>query len=224
MYYTNNKLKNFLIFSAILMFSTSTQLFSQDISNQKSPTNNNFEEQKNVSDLNQNRASRRERRREQRRRNRRARRDREREREREAETQERNVPSQFEIAAMGGVKIFVNKNAWYSVSASELQNAGFATNVDTSNWRLISNGKEIPMKVNFDGSIEFYGVGTDTIYTDSNVYYLINGNETGLRISRLQPSPIGQGPDASDFPEKVTKKERNLCRQRKTKSRPVIGR
>jgi hypothetical protein len=50
--------------------------------------------------------------------------------------------------------------------------------------RLFSGGLEQPIKINDDGSIEFYGIGVDTLQTDANVYWLTSGAAAGQRIPR----------------------------------------
>lgn len=98
---------------------------------------------------------------------------------------------QWTIAAKSGVKIFVNHEGWYRVSANELMAAGFDTNPNRANWQLFSDAQEQPIKVNADGSVEFYGKGLDTLQTDERAYFLINGQTAGKRIPVSSARPAG---------------------------------
>lgn len=118
--------------------------------------------------------------------------------------------SQLEAATMNGVKIFVNTDSWYLVSTADLTNSGFDINTNSAKWQLISDGQEVPIKVNADRSISFYGIGKDTLHTDSTVYYLINGNSNGLRIPQFSESTSGVGADNQYFPVKVERKDRQV--------------
>ncbi len=96
-----------------------------------------------------------------------------------------NGDRQRELAGQKGLKITVDHEAWYRVSAAELGINGFNTASNRNDWQLFANGEEVPMKVNADGSIEFFGSGNDTLSTDKKIYYLIEGNETGQRLTTV---------------------------------------
>ncbi len=116
--------------------------------------------------------------------------------------------SQFDIAAMQGVKIFTDKDGWYFVSSTQLQANGFDTNSDSTKWQMYSEGIQVPIKVNVDNSIEFYGIGDDTLYTNSKVYYLISASKAGLRIPQIQNGTVNQTPDIQNFQTSVQLKPR----------------
>lgn len=89
------------------------------------------------------------------------------------------------IASQPGVKIGVQKEGFYRISRTELQNAGFDVNLSSDNWQLYVNGLEQRIIVGEnDDYIEFYGNGVDTNETDTQIYYLINGAEEGKRIEK----------------------------------------
>lgn len=90
---------------------------------------------------------------------------------------------QWTIAAASGVKISVNHEAWYRVSADQLEMAGFPVSSNRTYWQLFAEGQEQAIKINTDGSMEFYGKGLDTIQTDTRVYYLIYGQTAGKRLA-----------------------------------------
>ncbi len=122
---------------------------------------------------------------------------------------------QREIVAMSGVKLFVKERGWYKVSASDLQQAGFDANSDSSKWRLYANGVEVPIIVGVNRStneriVEFYGHGVDTNITDEQVYYLIKDDQSGLRLSDKKGGSVKGEADALSFETTVMRKDRSL--------------
>ncbi|NNE68205.1 MAG: hypothetical protein HKN33_16700 [Pyrinomonadaceae bacterium] len=117
--------------------------------------------------------------------------------------------TQLDIASKPGVKLYVNQNSWYRVPAATLQSAGFDTVNNREKWQLFVDATEVPMVVNADGSIEFYGRGDDTIYTDSNVYYLFVGDTDGERVASL-PGGVGGSPDSDSFLVEVKRRDRQF--------------
>ncbi|MEZ5306296.1 MAG: C25 family cysteine peptidase [Pyrinomonadaceae bacterium] len=93
---------------------------------------------------------------------------------------------QVQLAAAEGVKLHVSKQGRYRISAGELAASGFDPNSDQSKWQLYRNGNQLPIRVIANGSglplIEFVGNGYETKFSDREVYYLVNGDEPGLRI------------------------------------------
>lgn len=124
------------------------------------------------------------------------------------------IQDQWAIAAQPGLKIGVRLDGWYRVTQPELVAAGFDVSGDAAKLRLFVDGREVPMEVSKSSGplgagdlLEFYGTGVDTLTTDTRVYYLINGDQAGLRIPLFgeiqvddlpqpspQSSPIGSSP------------------------------
>lgn len=103
-----------------------------------------------------------------------------------------DVDRQKFIAAQPGVKISVKREGIYRVTSAELGNAGFDLNQPSSNWQLYVNGIEQAIIIGENNSyIEFYGKGVDTLETDKQVYYLINGTTAGKRIKNTVIRRIG---------------------------------
>lgn len=127
----------------------------------------------------------------------------------ESDTVAFNQLSQWQIAAQNGVKISVNQDGWYRISAEQLQSAGFDVNSDRANWQLLVNTSEVPLKVGDDGSIEFFGHGIDAPATDKQVYYLINGKVAGLRVSEIKGGNAGENPSRS-YQVTVERKDRSM--------------
>src|SRR5262249_20174115 len=107
--------------------------------------------------------------------------------------------SQLSLASQPGAKIAVKHEGWYRVTQSELVALGFDTRSNPRMLQLFVDGRELPIIVQGeqDGSfdpqdaVEFYGVGLDSPFTDSRVYWLIAGDRPGLRVvaSKYDGSP-----------------------------------
>jgi peptidase C25-like protein len=114
------------------------------------------------------------------------------------------------------VKLQVNHEAWYRIAGSELLAAGLDPSVDPRKLQLFVDGKQQAIRIagekdghlDGDDSVEFYGVGIDSPFTDARTYYLIAGPQDGLRIATIQssahPSPLG------DFAITVERRERTI--------------
>ena len=101
------------------------------------------------------------------------------------------IRKQRTIAAGSAVKIAVRQPGWYRVTQAELSAAGLNPNTDQSRLQLYSDGIEQPILVRGsngvqlgpDGSVEFYGIGMDTLTSDTRTYWLIVGDQPGKRIN-----------------------------------------
>ena len=117
---------------------------------------------------------------------------------------------QFWIANQPGVKISINHDGWYRISASQLEAANFDLNSNRDFWQLYADGQEIPFKLNADGSIEFFGRGLDTPTADTQIYYLIRGQAAGLRVRQEKCGDAGETAGARSFNVTVERKERTI--------------
>jgi hypothetical protein len=96
----------------------------------------------------------------------------------------------------GGVKLQVKREGWYRATAAELIEAGLNPAVDPRNLQLFVDGVQQAIKLNGedDGrldsadSVEFYGAGLDSPFSDLRTYYLVAGKQAGLRIANIQGS------------------------------------
>ncbi|MDH3494744.1 MAG: C25 family cysteine peptidase, partial [Acidobacteriota bacterium] len=118
--------------------------------------------------------------------------------------------AQWDIAGKDGVKFYTNQDAWYRLSANQLQEYGFDISSDPGKWQLFADGVEVPMVVGTDMSIEFFGAAVDTPQTDSKVYFLTVGDTPGARIDSYWAGNTGQKPDVDSFNVKVERKDRQL--------------
>jgi len=115
-----------------------------------------------------------------------------------------------------GYKVFVREEGIYQLTRTDLVSAGLPVDeLDPQTIRMFVDGAEMPVRVTGeeDGSLDegdvilFYGLGADTRYTDTNVYWLTYGGAAGLRMD-VRPS-LGGGPLATSFFSSV-KREDNL--------------
>ena len=123
---------------------------------------------------------------------------------------------QQKLAGMPAVKLFVREEAWYRITQPELGAAGLSSRVNPRYLQLYVDGREQPIRVigekdgRFDSgdAIEFYGVGLDTLSTDSRVYWLVGGTKPGKRIQVYQGKGGSLG--ISSFPYTVEKRDRTI--------------
>src|SRR5262249_39957017 len=89
------------------------------------------------------------------------------------------------------------------ITQPQLAGAGFDTSGDARNLRLFVSGNEVAITVSRNSGplgasdfIEFWGQGIDTPTTDTQVYWLINDSQPGLRLAtkgelKIEDKPIG---------------------------------
>ncbi|MFC2172838.1 C25 family cysteine peptidase, partial [Acidobacteriota bacterium] len=135
-----------------------------------------------------------------------------------SDTQESQT--QRRLASGPAVKIEVNQEGWYRVTADELIEAGFAPDVAPDRIGLYVQGKREPLVVFIDNDdrlqvIEFYGLGIDTPYSDRRAYWLAESPPDDSMTTVIQTSQIQTGkggPDTGEpegsFPYSVVLKER----------------
>jgi hypothetical protein len=117
------------------------------------------------------------------------------------------APTQLELAAMPAVKLMVRGAGWMRVSQPALLAAGLDATVDPGRLRLFADGIEQSVRVTGNGdstfdadeALEFYGVGRDTLWTDTRTYWLVVGSDgTGGKPVPLVASPRGN-PSSPNF-------------------------
>jgi hypothetical protein len=120
-----------------------------------------------------------------------------------------NLAQHRNVVAQPGVKIGVRREGLYRVTRTQLQNAGFNVNSDSTNWRLFVEGNEQAIIVGpSDSYIEFYGRGIDTPESDTRVYYLISDTVQGKRIRTRNLSNHGGNVTSANYPFTNVRKER----------------
>jgi len=113
------------------------------------------------------------------------------------------------------LKILVRLDGIYRLTYNDLADAGFRPgSVDPRMLRITNGGTEIPMLVEgegdgtFDGedAVLFYGSAMNDAYTNTNVYWLSEEIDAGLRMERREARPA-EGTTPAHFLEKCHAEE-----------------
>ncbi len=119
--------------------------------------------------------------------------------------------AQAAVAAQPAAKISVKQEGWYRVTQEELTAAGFNV-ASAQNLRLFADGQEQPFILNSEKgaafSIEFYGLGIDTPWSDTRVYWLIAGGQPGAKIRTAQE--VATSVASGSFQYTVERRDRNI--------------
>jgi hypothetical protein len=123
------------------------------------------------------------------------------------------VASQTALVRQGAVKLWVNHEGWYRITATELAQAGLDPNANAALLRLYADGQQVPINVIKDkqgklAAVEFYGRGIDAAFTDQRVYWLVSGSQAGLRIPQIKVA--GYPTTAPSFLYTVERKDRTI--------------
>jgi len=121
-----------------------------------------------------------------------------------------SLSQQWFLAGLNAVKIAVNQKGWTRVSYEEILANGLNQNADLSNLKLYLDGVEQAIKVNTDGSIEFYAEGQDARYTDSRTYWLVATQGTGKRVESLSAGAFDPNVSTSGFMSTVLRQDRAI--------------
>ena len=123
---------------------------------------------------------------------------------------------QVSLASQAAAKIAVKHEGWYRVTQPELAAAGFTTGVNPRLLQLFVDGRELPIIVqgekdgSFDesDSIEFYGIGVDSPFSDARIYWLVAGAQQGLRVKEAKSEAPRS--DSSSFAQTVERRDRTI--------------
>jgi peptidase C25-like protein/Big-like domain-containing protein len=123
---------------------------------------------------------------------------------------------QASLAAKPAVKLLVKRQGLYRVGAQALMGAGLASGVDPRFIQVFVDGRQQPIRVigEEDGrldpsdSVEFYGVGADSLYTEARVYWLIAGPGPGMRMGQMKGD--GGVASGSSFLQTVERRDRTV--------------
>ena len=118
------------------------------------------------------------------------------------------------VAAQPGVRIGVKTEGFYRVSRAELQAAGFDLTAPTNRWQLYVNGVEQAINIGGSGDyIEFYGRGIETLYADTQTYFLVVGTTDGKRIGNMIRRRVSGSVISKSYSQYFYKKERAVYLQ-----------
>jgi hypothetical protein len=127
-----------------------------------------------------------------------------------------HIERQWSVAGAGGFKVGVERPGWYRVTRDELVGLGLDPSVDPRWLQLVADGLEVPIRVvgeedgSFDSgdTLEWYGEGIDTLWTDTRVYYLVVGSGGGQRIEFVDGAGGGGGPVS--FPYEIVREDQSV--------------
>jgi uncharacterized repeat protein (TIGR01451 family) len=119
------------------------------------------------------------------------------------------------LEELPAVKILVRSEGWYRVSRAQLVAAGLDADANARDLQLFAEGVEQPIlllgrqngSLGPNDSIEFYGTGIDTPFTDARVYWLVRGSRPGKRIVPVPAARAGLS-EAQSFLFTVVREDR----------------
>ncbi|MFY9609928.1 MAG: C25 family cysteine peptidase [Blastocatellia bacterium] len=125
-------------------------------------------------------------------------------------------PTALPTAVRPVLKLSVDQEGWYRVTQHELTSAGFDPSLDPRLLQLFAEGVEQAITVNGEAQgrlnatdgIEFYGVGLDTSSTNTRVYWLVVGQQPGLRIKSAKAKGSKAAP--SGFAYTVERRDQTI--------------
>ena len=123
----------------------------------------------------------------------------------------------FNVADHVAVQISVDQEGWYHIPFAQLFSAGLDPNTDLRTLHLYAEGIEQPLLLVGHSSglpspsdaIEFYGVGIDTPFSETRIYWLIRESSFGKHIFPSPAAPSG-GIVPSSFPFTVIRQDRTV--------------
>jgi MYXO-CTERM domain-containing protein len=129
---------------------------------------------------------------------------------------------QLQIAAHPAIKLAVQGDGWSRVSGGQLHAAGLAVDADVNALQLFADGVEQPIRMIGNGdatlddgeALEFYGIGRDTLWTDTRTYWLVVGT-TGARVPYIVNQRGAAAPASFSFTETL--------REHKTYYAPLLN-
>ena len=121
-----------------------------------------------------------------------------------------------DLAAQPAVKLMVAEEGWYRVRKSDLVAAGFDPGTDEKRLALFAEGIEQPILVEDGGdrvfgdddTIEFYGIGVDTLATGARAYWLVRDKGAKARIAKDKPKKGKTA--ATSTPLTISRTERTI--------------
>lgn len=128
---------------------------------------------------------------------------------------QQSIQKQYEIAAGGAIRLGVSAEGLYRVTQSQLAAAGLGAG-DPRTLQLYLNGVQQPIHLQTavkgqfgpQDSLYFYGTGSDSIWSDTQAYWLVAGTSAGQRMNLSGMS--GGFTASSTFPATIAWKPREL--------------
>jgi len=123
----------------------------------------------------------------------------------------RRIPASTIHSSRNGMdtyRVIIHETGMHQISYEDLSLAGIhVENINPQNIALFKNEQEIAILVegeedsmfNLSDRIIFYGIGIGNEYTDSNVYWLMEKEESGLRMGTIDGTPEASYPSITSF-------------------------
>jgi hypothetical protein len=126
------------------------------------------------------------------------------------------ITVQSAIENQASIKITISQDGWYLVSHKDLVYAGLNPAVNKRKLQLWADGQQVPInitgvnpaKLDDRDYIEFYGVGLNSPFSKDHTYWLIVGDQDGLRFPIVDTSP--GAPTVTSFPYTIERKDRTI--------------
>jgi hypothetical protein len=125
-----------------------------------------------------------------------------------AATGQQNLETQWQITSGQAIRIGVQSEGWYHIGLADLVAAGLDPATDLSTVQLFADGVEQPILAQ-SGAIEFYGIGQDSTWSDTRMYWLVTGSQPGKRVLSGN-APGNASLPATSFPYTVERKDRTV--------------
>jgi len=109
------------------------------------------------------------------------------------------------------LRIEIKKDGIYRITYAEMANKGIDTgSVNPATFQLFNSGTESAISVVSGEYVEFYGKGTDTQFTGTNVYWLYWGIENGKRMGQIDGTVTSPGTELNSFNESLHIEENHI--------------
>lgn len=114
------------------------------------------------------------------------------------------------------LKLSVSQEGWYRISQAELIAAGLIASVDPRNLQVYADStpQAIFVKGQEDGkldpadTLEFYGRGIDSAFSNSRTYWLVEGRSSGLRLAHV--ASLAPQTEGGNFPFTVERRDKTI--------------
>ncbi|HZS46659.1 MAG TPA: choice-of-anchor Q domain-containing protein [Blastocatellia bacterium] len=129
-----------------------------------------------------------------------------------------SLQKQWSITSRSAIKIAINKTGWYHLNMADLMEAGLDSGANPQTLQMFVGATEIPIRVtsanpgtlSATDSVEFYGPAIDTPTSNTQIYWLVSGIQSGKRIGTQQSPGASNNTGPGSFLYTVERKDRTL--------------
>jgi hypothetical protein len=127
------------------------------------------------------------------------------------------LDAQAQAAGQNALKLSIRHEGLYRITQPELVRAGLDPNTDPRRLQLYVDGQQVPMaelntaggRLDANSAVEFYATGINSAVTDTRAYWLVAGNEPGLRIPQIKGKAKNKAA-AVNFAYTVERRDRTI--------------